>query len=63
MVAADQFPAGVAADFAELVIRVGDGSGQVGNADDGVLIEGELEVVELVALGFALADQFRDQAR
>jgi hypothetical protein len=63
MVAADQFPAGVAADFAELVVGVGDRAGEVGDADDGVLIEGELEVVELVALGFALADQFRNQAR
>ena len=57
VVAAEQFVAGIAADLAEAVVGIDDGAGCVGDADDGVLVEGELLVGQCAAPGFALIDQ------
>jgi hypothetical protein len=54
---ADQFFTGVAADGAKLVVRVPDVSRCIGDADNRMLIECELQVVELIALRFTFADQ------
>ena len=53
----EQFLALVTAQFAEAVVGVVDGAGGVGDADDGVLVERELLVVQFAAPHFTLAHQ------
>jgi hypothetical protein len=62
------FPTGVSGDIAETVVRVGDGAIQIGDADDGVLIEGELLIgqvgmqgQEFRLMGLLALDQTADQ--
>ena len=61
VVGAQQFFAAVAADLAKAVVRVADDTRQVGDADDGVLVEREFLVVQIAPPALALGHEF-DQA-
>src|SRR5699024_9201155 len=51
VILAEQLLAGVFRDFAELVVRVGDAAGDVRDRDNGRLIEGESDLLELAMRG------------
>lgn len=63
MVLAQQFPTSIAADLTKLVVGVEDGSPGVGDADDGVLVQGEFLIVQGAPIGLPVGHQPGEQRR